>query len=76
MARYTKSFAKRFTARYTTGDAYITVYAFGREIDVINISHYDTPTITRAEFLAEVADSSAYIDSAYATEDILMLPIG
>lgn len=72
---FTKHFG-RFVATYTKGDAYITVHAFGREVDVINISHIDSPTITRKQFLAEVADSVKYIDSAYATEDILMLPLG
>ena len=74
MSKFTKSFAKRFTAKYTTGDAYIAVFAYGREIDVINISHYDTD-LTRTQFLHEVADSAEYIDSAYATEDILSLPL-
>lgn len=74
MSKFSKSFASRFTAKYATGDAYITVFAYGREIDVINISHYDTD-LTRSQFLHEVADSAAYIDSAHATEDILMLPI-
>lgn len=72
---FTKHFG-RFTATYSKGDAYITVHAFGREIDVINISHIDGPTLTRKQFLDEVADSAAFIDSAHATEDILMLPLG
>lgn len=74
MSKFTKSFAGRFTAKYTAGDAYITVSAYGREIDVINISHYDSD-LTRTQFLHEVADSAEYIDSAYATEDILTLPL-
>lgn len=72
---FTKHFG-RFVATYSKGDAYITVHAFGREIDVINISHIDTPTLTRKQFLDEVSDSAKYIDEAYATEDILMLPVG
>ena len=72
---FTKHFG-RFVATYSKGDAYITVHAFGREIDVINISHIDAPTLTHKQFLAEVADSADYINSAYATEDILMLPVG
>lgn len=75
MARYTRKFG-RFTATYETGDSYITVWAFGREVDVINISHLDGNTITRKQFVAEVRDSEAYIDSAYSTEDILMIPLG
>ena len=65
----------RFVATYSKGDTYITVHAYGREVDVINISHIDSPTLTREQFLNEVADNAAYIDGAYATEDILMLPI-
>lgn len=74
MSKFTKSFAGRFTAKYATGDAYITVFAYGREIDVINLSHYDTD-LTRTQFLHEVADSAEYINEAYATEDILSLPL-
>lgn len=72
---FTKHFG-RFVATYSKGDAYITVHAFGREIDVINISHVDAPNLTRYQFNREVADSAKYIDGAYATEDILMVPLG
>lgn len=72
MASYSKKFGI-FTARYSSGDAYITVYAMGIEVDVINISHIDAPTITRKQFLAEVEDSKDYIVSAYDIADIRML---
>ena len=72
MSTYTKNFGI-FTARYSTGDAYITVHAMGIEVDVINISHIEAPTITRKQFLDEVEDSKDFIVSAYNIADIRML---
>lgn len=69
-------FGTHFEARYFKGDAYITVWCMGREIDVINISHIDAPTLTRKQFIDEVADSRAYIEDAYDIRDILMIPVG
>ena len=72
MATYTQNFGI-FTARYSTGDAYIAVHALGIEVDVLNISHIDGSTITRKQFLEEVKDSRDYIVSAYNVTDIRML---
>lgn len=70
----TANFGSIFQARYSKGDAYITVWALGREIDVINISHIEGDTLTREQFRAEVADSKDYIIGAYDVRDILMQP--
>ena len=69
---FRKSFGP-FTATYRKGDSYINVSAMGVDIDVINIAHLPGPTITRAQFLAEVEDSKDYILNAYDMRDIAML---
>lgn len=72
MSTFTKQFGI-FTAKYTSGSTYINVFAMGVEVDVINISHIEGPTITRKQFLEEVKDSKDYIVSAYSIDDIRML---
>lgn len=68
-------FGTHFEARYSKGDAYIAVWCKGREIDVINLSHIESPTLSYDQFIEEVADSKAYITEAYDMADILRLPV-